>query len=187
MLSCAPDNDLRSGPGITYRYWTRKPPLFAFGAGLSYTNFTYSWAEKPAQRVSTALLVASEGKLGLSVHVTNTGTVDADAVVLAFVRVNLTETETADDDLSTSAAAAPAAQHQLGCPLKTLAGFSRVHVHAGARVTTAFIISPREIACVGEDGSIVLRSGTVTLEVGDVVAPVTASTIVTGPAIVLPE
>lgn len=107
-------------------------------------------------------------------------------VVLAFARVNLTETETADE-LSAAAANALAAQHQLGCPLKTLVGFSRVHVRAGASVATTISISPREIACVAEDGSIVLRSGTVTLEAGDVVAPATASTTVTGAAIVLPE
>ena len=125
-------------------------------------------------------------------------------VVLAFARVNLTEAETRErdtdtqthrhtdthtetDELPAAAANALAAQHQLGCPLKTLAGFSRVHVRAGASVATTISISPREIACVAEDGSIVLRSGTVTLEAGDVVAPATASTTVTGAAIVLPE
>lgn len=133
--------------------------------------------------MSTTSLAASGGKLSLSVRVTNTGAVDADAVVLAFVRMNLTETEPA----APAAESALAVQKQLGCPLKSLAGFSRVHVHSGASVTTTIDISPREIACVGEDGSIVLSGGTVTLEMGDVVAPAVASTMVTGAAVVLPE
>ncbi len=108
---------------------------------------------------------------------------DADAVVLAFARVNLTKTETA----AGAAASALAVQKQFGCPLKSLVGFSRLHVHVGASVTATIDISPREIACVGEDGTIVLSGGTVTLEAGDVVAPAVASTTVTGAAVVLPE
>ena len=46
------DNDLRSGQGITYRYWTGPPPLLEYGHGLSYTNFSYSWASAPAQSIA---------------------------------------------------------------------------------------------------------------------------------------
>ena len=81
------DNDLRSGHGITYRYWTGAPALLEYGHGLSYTNFSYSWASAPAQSISAAALAA--GNLAMQITVTNTGAVDADAVVLVFVKVLL--------------------------------------------------------------------------------------------------
>jgi beta-glucosidase len=106
----------------------------------------------------------------VQVRVTNTGASDADAVVLVFVKV----------DLNSLAL-------QRGCPLKSLAGFERVHVAAAASATVGIDASPREIACVDETGAIMLHPGTVTLEAGDVVAPASATTTVTGAAVQLPE
>eukprot|EP01083_Nonionella_stella_P045906 123004_1 len=33
--------DLTSGNGKTYKYWKGTTPLYAFGYGISYTNFTF--------------------------------------------------------------------------------------------------------------------------------------------------
>ena len=57
--------------GRTYRYFTGSP-LFAFGFGLSYTNFEYGQA-----RVQRRKLV---------IPVTNIGTREADEVVQLYVR-----------------------------------------------------------------------------------------------------
>ena len=101
-------------------------------------------------------------------HVTNTGSVDADAVLFVFTKVG-----------AQTAVASPAPlSHE--CPLKTLAGFARLHLPAGSRARSTIKISPREIACVDEDGTTVLRNGTVTLMAGDVADPATASMKVTG-------
>ena len=156
------NNDLRSGQGITYRYWTGAKPLLEYGHGLSYTNFSYEWAEPPLQSVSTDVLAA--GNLSLKIKVTNTGTAAGAAVVLAFVK-----------------------SAGKGCPIKSLAGFDRVHLAVGASATVEIEASPREIACVDEEGKVMLNPGTVTLEAGDIFAPVTANTAVTGVAVQLPE
>ena len=162
------DNDLRSGTGITYRYWSGAPPLFEYGYGLSFTNFSYRWAEAPAHSISAAALAASN--LTLQIEVSNIGATDSDAVVLVFVKVKLNSVEA-----------------QRGCPLKSLVGFERVHAAAWASATVVIEASPREIACVDEKGTIVLHPGTVTIEAGDVAMPASATTIITGAAVELPE
>jgi beta-glucosidase len=58
--------------GRTYRYFDR-PPLYAFGSGLSYTTFRYA-----------NLVVAPDHKT-ISVEVQNTGTRAGDEVVEAYV------------------------------------------------------------------------------------------------------
>ena len=124
------------------------------------------------QSISTAVLAA--GSLSLHVHVTNTGIVDGDVVILVFTKLVT----------HTAIASLPHLRRQ--CPLKTLAGFARLHLSAGSSTRTTIEISPREIACVDEDGTTVLRNGTVALEAGDVADPAVASVKVTGPATVLP-
>lgn len=157
------NNDLRAGQGITYRYWTGEKPLLEYGHGLSYTTFSYDWIETPKQSVSTDALLAA-GCLSLKVKVTNTGVVDAAAVVLAFVKSD-----------------------GKGCPIKSLAGFDRVQLAAGASSTVEIDVSPREIACVDEEGKAMLSASTLTLEAGDISAPAGAKTTVTGAAVQLPE
>jgi hypothetical protein len=156
------NNDLRSGQGITYRYWTGAKPLLEYGHGLSYTNFTYGWAEYPPQTVTTAALAA--GSLSLKVTITNIGALDAAAVVLVFVKSD-----------------------GKGCPIKSLAGFDRVHVGSGATTTLEVEISPREVACVDEDGKAILSAGMLKLEAGDITHPATGHVMVTGAPVQLPE
>ena len=62
-----------------------------------------------------------------------------------------------------------------------------MHLAVGASATVGIEASPREIACVDEEGKVMLNPGTVTLEAGDIFAPVTANTAVTGVAVQLPE
>jgi len=92
-----PDYEDYAMKGRTYRYFEGEP-LFPFGFGLSYTEFTYGEA-----RVEGDSLV---------VPVTNAGSRDADEVVQLYVR----RPEDAEG------------------PLKSLRGFARVSVPAGATV-----------------------------------------------------
>lgn len=63
----------------TYRYFTGKP-LFAFGHGLSYTQFKYG----PAQLDHTQ--VKTNDTLHVQLNVTNTGARDGDEVVQVYFR-----------------------------------------------------------------------------------------------------
>ena len=89
--------------GRTYRYF-HDEPLYAFGYGLSYTTFEYG----------EATLSAASVKAGKSVDITvpvkNTGAMDGDEVVQVYVK----------------------SLDNPDAPIKSLKGFSRVNVAAGA-------------------------------------------------------
>ena len=65
--------------GRTYQYYSGTP-VYPFGYGLSYTNFSYS---TPRAAEST---VDVNGKISVSVDVTNTGSVSGDEVVQVYVK-----------------------------------------------------------------------------------------------------
>lgn len=71
-----PDFQDYSMEGRTYRFMT-ETPLYAFGHGLSYTDFKYS---KP--KVKTA----EDGTVTVAVDVKNTGGMDGDEVVQLYLR-----------------------------------------------------------------------------------------------------
>ena len=64
-----------SSPGRTYRYYIGKP-LFEFGFGLSYTEFTLALEE------STKLINGDNWRFGISIA--NTGNREGDDVLMAF-------------------------------------------------------------------------------------------------------
>lgn len=63
----------------TYRYFTGKP-LYVFGHGLSYTTFNYSDAQPSAKKLS------ADGRVTISLNVTNTGSCAGEEVVQLYVR-----------------------------------------------------------------------------------------------------
>jgi len=65
----------------TYRYFTGTP-LFAFGHGLSYTQFNYSPVKLDHEQL------AADGQVKLSVDVSNTGEHDGDEVVQVYARLD---------------------------------------------------------------------------------------------------
>ncbi|SBT11291.1 glycoside hydrolase family 3 C-terminal domain-containing protein [Vibrio celticus] len=71
-------NDYDITKGRTYLYFD-KEPLWAFGHGLSYTNFTL----KDLEMKSTS--VKADGTIELSVQVENTGDLAGDEVVQAYI------------------------------------------------------------------------------------------------------
>ena len=88
----------------TYRYFAGEP-LYAFGYGLSYTSFEYGKAKLSAKKM------ARDGKLTVTIPVTNSGKVTGDEIVQVYIRSLDNET----------------------APIKELKGFQRLHLNAGEK------------------------------------------------------
>jgi beta-glucosidase len=123
--------------GRTYRYFSNKP-LYGFGFGLSYTNFTYSNLKLPSSNVKAGDPVTIEG------DVKNTGAAAGDEVVELY----LTQPRTSDT------------------PIRVLAGFTRVHLNPGESTHVGLTIDPRSIAQVDSKGNRVILPGDYTVSLG---------------------
>ena len=102
-----PDYEDYSMCGRTYRYFS--DALFAFGYGLSYTDFT----------IGEATIEGADGDFTVSIPVSNTGRRDGTETVQLYIR------DLADPD----------------GPLKSLRGFQRIDVKAGATATVRIQLS----------------------------------------------
>jgi len=123
--------------GRTYRYF-RGEPLFPFGYGLSYTRFRYSDLRLPAE-------VKAGEEVRASVVVTNVGERAGDEVVQLYVT-----------DL---AASAPV-------PIRALRGFRRIHLRPGESAEVEFVLRPRDLSLVTEEGRRVLEPGDFEITIG---------------------
>jgi beta-glucosidase len=105
---------------VGYRYYDNsgKTPKFAFGYGLSYTQFAYSNLVVPCGTASRSAVV------NVSVDVTNSGTVAGDEVVFLFTSY-------------------PGATGKR--PTKELKGFARVSLAAGAKQTVTIPLRVSDI------------------------------------------
>ncbi len=88
--------------GRTYRYFNGSVQ-YPFGFGLSYTQFAYTWKQKPLQSYKT------KDAISFTIAVKNTGDADGDEVVQAYIRY-------------------PSGDR---VPLKEMKQFKRVHVAKG--------------------------------------------------------
>lgn len=104
--------------GHTYRYFDGKP-LYPFGFGLSYTEFSFGKASvvklSEGDKASRTKSFTSGDRLEITVPVTNCGPLDGDEVVQIYIRK--------DEDTDG--------------PLRTLRGFRRVSIPAGGTVDVA--------------------------------------------------
>ncbi len=114
-------------------------PLFPFGYGLSYTTFSYG---KP--RLSSPAMNA-EGKLTVSVDVTNTGNRDADETVQMYIR-----------DMVGS----------VSRPVEELRGFKRVHLAKGETKTVSFDITAETLKFYNSDLEYICEPGDFQVMVG---------------------
>ena len=104
--------------GRTYLY-SKEKPLYAFGYGLSYTQFTYESLTLSAPQV------AADGAVEVKVRVKNSGAREGDEVVQLYV------------------------QHlnsMVPRPQLELKGFERVRIAAGAEREVIFAVKPRDLA-----------------------------------------
>ncbi|MCL6459813.1 MAG: glycoside hydrolase family 3 C-terminal domain-containing protein, partial [Gorillibacterium sp.] len=102
----------------TYQYFDGDP-LYAFGHGLSYTDFTYSGlsVHQPA--------TGNEWEIIVSFDVTNTGSRTGDEVVQLYVRAEAS---------------------RVVRPIKTLRAFQRLTLESGETRTVTFQLPVRELA-----------------------------------------
>ena len=107
-------------------------PLYAFGHGLSYADFSYSDIE-----VSTAEITKNE-TVTITAVVRNAGTVEADEVVQLYVR-----------DLVGNVTR----------PVKELMGFQRIRLKPGQQSEVSFILRPKDLAFYGRDQKRITEPG----------------------------
>jgi beta-glucosidase len=117
----------------TYRYFQGKP-LWGFGYGLSYTQFTYG-----PVKLSADTLKAGD-PLTATVTVTNSGAVNGDEVVEAYLK-----------------------NPQKDGPIHSLAGFERVTIAAGQSRDVDISIDPRTLSSVDDRGNRSILPGKYTL------------------------
>ncbi|KAH7099614.1 beta-xylosidase [Auriculariales sp. MPI-PUGE-AT-0066] len=123
------------------------PPIYEFGYGLHYTQFSFAWARSAPKAFSIAKLVAQHTAQHLDqevlhtfkVAVKNTGAVQSDYVTLLFSK--------------TPAGPQPA-------PLKSLVGYARAHAIAPGKTTVVDLtVTLGAIARADDKGSFVLYPG----------------------------
>lgn len=109
--------EYKEGIFVGYR-WAEKEqikPLFAFGHGLSYTDFAYG--EAKAAKTS----MKENGSLSVSVDVTNTGDLAGKEVIQLYIGDN---------------------EASVARPVKELKGFRKIALEPGQKQTVTFEITP---------------------------------------------
>lgn len=123
--------------GRTYRYFEGKP-LYPFGFGLSYTNFSYRQLTLPTTVVAAGDPVAAE------VTVTNTGKLEGDEVAQLYLNF----------------------PNVPGAPLRALRSFKRVHLRPGESQRLRFELKDRDLSMVTEAGDPVISQGKYSVSIG---------------------
>lgn len=131
-----PFNDY-SMRGRTYRYF-KGQPLFGFGFGLSYSHFVYSGLKLSAEKLDAG------SPLEVDADVHNTSTRDGGEVAELYLTFPKSPVS----------------------PIRTLRGFTRIHVKAGATEHVHFTLSPRDLSDANEAGDRVISPGAYTITVG---------------------
>ncbi len=121
----------------TYRYFS-DTPLYPFGFGLSYTNFTYSNTRVDHEEIT------ADGAVTVSVDVKNSGTAAGDEVVQLYLSHAGVQ----------------------GAPIRALEGFTRVHLAPGEQKTVTFTLRDRQLSIVDDAGKTRIVSGTVDVWIG---------------------
>lgn len=131
---------MQAGPGRSYRYYSGTP-LFTFGFGLSYTNFTLQWSPAPPAAVHTS----KDESTTYTVKVTNTGKVAGDEVVMAFFKPK--------------ASSFGALRDVAPVPIKQLFGFQRVALAPGQDETLTFVLNSTDLSLVDHNGNRAIHNG----------------------------
>jgi len=113
-------------------------PLFPFGFGLSYTTFVYSDLAVQTPRNDRDDIIAT-------VNVTNTGNREGDEVAQLYIREDTSSVET---------------------PVRSLAGFSRIHLKPQETRTVTFRVPQNRLAIWSVDRKWVVESGNYTVWAG---------------------
>ena len=139
-VPAATNYDMSYPPGRTYRYFGGTP-LFAFGYGLSYTEFTYS-----NLMVSPSTIEPCES-IKVSFSVQNSGEIGGDEVIQVYVDP-------------------PKISGKKFIPNRQLLGFERVFIKSSVVHTSSFELNPYLLSLVDEDGEHYLFPGQYTVLAG---------------------
>ncbi len=131
-----PDFENYSMENRTYRYFKGKP-LYPFGYGLSYTNFTYSEIKAPAE-------ISTGKKITVTAKVTNTGKRDGEEVIQLYVSPGKSN-------------------EQL---IRSLKGFKRIFLKAGESKWISFTLSQQEFSVNDNTGKSKLMTGKAIISIG---------------------
>ncbi len=121
----------------TYRYFEGEP-LYPFGHGLSYTNFSYS-------NLSIPQTVAVNKQIPITVEVTNVGSLDGDEVVQLYLKQD---------------------KKYEDAPIRSLIGFKRVHLKKGETKTINFLVEPEQYATINEYGEKEINLSSIEFSIG---------------------
>lgn len=131
------DYDIRNGR--TYMY-AKEKPLYPFGYGLSYTNFSYSDITLSSSTLS------KDKDIKVSVNITNTGNRDGEEVAQLYV-------------------AFP--QSKVVRPIKQLKGFQRAMIKKGESKTFEFTLNANDLAYWDNDkDTYIIEPGAVNIMIG---------------------
>ena len=132
----------QEGIFVGYRYYDKKkrPVLFPFGHGLSYTTFRYENLCLDCTQVS------DDGQVRVSVDVTNTGKVFGQEVVQLYVEDRTEEQQTDWHVDQKAQVAISAAGKSAARPEKELKGFEKIALDPGERKTVTFMLDRRSFA-----------------------------------------
>ena len=114
-------------------------PLFPFGYGLSYTNFTYSHIQLDKKQIR------SNESVQVHATITNTGNREGDEVVQLYIR-----------DILSSVAR----------PVLELKGFQRIHLQVGETKEIFFTIKPVMLQMLNEQMKTVIEPGDFRIMIG---------------------
>ena len=123
----------------TYRYMT-KEPLFPFGFGLSYTQFSFTELKGPGKKVH------SDETIQVSTIITNTGNHDAEDVVQLYI----TDVEASVE-----------------VPKYALKAFKRIQLAAGESKEISFDIETEDWMLINEAGEKVFEKGDFIISIGN--------------------
>ncbi|WGD34250.1 beta-glucosidase BglX [Olleya sp. YS] len=130
-------------PGKDVVFWShfqdeKNDPLYVFGHGLSYTSFNYS-------NLKVDNTYSNNGKVIVSVDLTNSGKVKGKEVVQLYIR-----------DLYAS----------ITRPIKELKGFELVELEPGETKTIQLTLSKEELGFFNNQGEFIVENGSFEVYVG---------------------
>jgi beta-glucosidase len=116
--------------GRTYRYF-KGEPLYEFGYGLSYSDFSFKNMIAPAS-------VKTGDEVKISVEVTNKGEMDGEEVVQLYIHQQ---------------------QASVPVPVHSLAGVKRVFLKTGETKTVEFILNPEQFSIIDKNFNRIIEPG----------------------------
>ena len=126
---------MRASPGRTYKFYTGTP-IYAFGTGLSYTQFTCKWSMLPRgglqdEALSLTFKQLELGDVNYEVEVSNAGKIGGSTSVLAYITSDIK-----------------------GAPMKQLFSFQKVYLNPGESKNLFFSATAETFKLVNEEVSV---------------------------------